>query len=44
MRTLAIIILGILIFVYIQIEVASENPCSSFSKNPSMCNSDNYPK
>lgn len=41
MRVLALIILGILIFLYINLEIASMNPCSNFSHEQSLCNSDN---
>ena len=41
MRVLGIILLVILLYVYLQIEVSSSNPCNNFSSTPSLCNSDN---
>ena len=41
MRVIGLILLGLLIFIYINIEIMAESPCSSFSRNPSLCSSDN---
>lgn len=41
MRTIGIILLAVILFVYIDIMISSQNPCSSFSATPSLCNSDN---
>jgi len=40
MKAIPLIILAILLFLYINIEIASLNPCSNFSRDPSSCNSD----
>ena len=41
MKAIPLIIIGIMLFLYINIEIASTNPCSNFSRNQSLCNSDN---
>ena len=41
MKAIPLILLTIILFVYINIEIASHNPCSVFSTNQSFCNSDN---
>jgi len=40
MRLISIIILVVLLFIWFNIEISSNNPCSSFSRTPSLCNSD----
>jgi len=40
MKELGLIILAILVFMYVNMEISSMNPCSNFSHNPSECNSD----
>jgi hypothetical protein len=40
MKNIAYFLLGILIFMYIQISTSSNNPCSQFSSHPSLCSSD----
>lgn len=41
MKTVGLILLALVIFVYMNIEIASNNPCSSFSHEQSLCSSDN---
>jgi hypothetical protein len=41
MKAIPLIILAILLFLYINIEISSSNPCSSFSQHQSLCTSDN---
>lgn len=40
MRSIAVIFLVVLLFIYVQVEISSLNPCSGFSPHPSLCNSD----
>jgi len=40
MNAIGYFLIAVMIFVLIQMEIDSQNPCSSFSKNPSECNSD----
>lgn len=42
MNALPLVIIAILIFLLVNIEIDSNNPCSSFSNHQSECNSDNY--
>lgn len=45
MHTFGFVTLGILMFVLLEIEIASSNPCSQFSdpNRQSFCSSDNFP-
>ena len=40
MKAIALIIIAVMIFIYINIEISAMNPCSNFSHNPGDCNSD----
>ena len=42
MKAIPLILLAIILFVYFNIYISSNNPCSTFSKDPSLCNSDNH--
>jgi len=39
MRMLAYILIGLIIFMYMNIEISSMNPCSAFSNEQSLCTS-----
>ncbi len=45
MQALGYLTLGILMFVFVELEVVSSNPCSQFSDptRQSLCTSDNLP-
>jgi hypothetical protein len=40
MKAIPLILLAVILFVYFNIIISAENPCSVFSPNPSFCNSD----
>ena len=42
MKEIALILIVLLIFIYINIEILEDNPCSTLSRYPSLCNSDNF--
>jgi len=44
MKAIPLILLAALLFMYLNIEISSSNPCSVFSHNQSFCNSDNVEK
>lgn len=41
MKAIPLILLTIILFVYINMVIASHNPCSTFSPDQGFCNSDN---
>lgn len=41
MKSIPLILLAVILFIYLNIVISSDNPCSSFSPTPSLCNSDN---
>jgi hypothetical protein len=45
MQAFGFLTLGILMVIFLEIEIASSNPCSQFSdpNRQSLCSSDNYP-
>ena len=43
MKVIPLIILAVLIWLYIQVDVAELSPCSVWSSTPSLCNSDMQP-
>jgi hypothetical protein len=43
MKAIPLILLAIILFMYFNIMISAENPCSAFSSEQSFCNSDNYP-
>jgi|APFre7841882793_1041355.scaffolds.fasta_scaffold00140_7 hypothetical protein len=43
MKAIPLILLAVLLFLYMNMEISSQSPCSSFSANPSLCTSDNHP-
>lgn len=40
MGAIQLIIIAVLLFLFINIEIDSGNPCSNFSEHPELCNSD----
>ena len=42
MKATPLILLTAILFLYVNIEIESDSPCSVFAKNPSLCNSDNF--
>jgi hypothetical protein len=44
MKAIPMILLVIILWIYLNIEISSQNPCSIWSANQSLCTSDNYVK
>jgi hypothetical protein len=44
MKAIPLILLAAILFLYLNIEISSQSPCSAFSHNQSYCNSDNIEK
>jgi hypothetical protein len=42
MKAIPLILLSVILFVYFNMIISAENPCSVFSPTPSLCISDNF--